>query len=55
MLTMDGLVLLLPASHEGTATAERVTTTSAAAAVGQPGTAVMVVVAWALRGVLVGV
>jgi hypothetical protein len=51
MLTMDGLVLLLPASHEGTATAERVTITSAAAAVGQPGCAVMVVVAVALGGV----
>ena len=51
MLTMEGLVLLLPASHEGTATAERVTITSAAAAVGQPGCAVMVVVAVALGGV----
>ena len=41
---MEGFVALLPASQEGTGALERVTMTSAAGAVGQPGLAVMVVV-----------
>jgi hypothetical protein len=45
MLTMTGLVSLAPAAHEGTAMAERVTITSAGAAVGQPGLMVMTEVA----------
>ena len=48
MLTMDGFVAL-PASHEGTATADRVTITSAGAVEGQPGVTVMVDVGVALE------
>lgn len=41
MLTIIGFVAL-PASHDGTATAERVTMTSAGAAEGQPGVIMIV-------------
>jgi len=41
---MLGLVSLAPAAQDGTATAERVTMTSAGAAEGQPALAVRVVV-----------
>lgn len=44
MVTMEGLVAFLPASHEGTGALERVTMTSGAGPVGQPALAVMVVV-----------
>jgi hypothetical protein len=52
-MMMLGLVSLLPAAQDGTATAERVTITSAGAAEGQPGWTVRVDVTagdW-LRGV----
>ena len=57
MLTIEGLVSF-PAAHDGTATPERVTITSAGAAEGQPGVTVMVEVGvcegdW-LEGWLVG-
>ena len=45
MVTMDGLVALEPASHEGTGALERVTITSGAGPEGHPACAVMVVVA----------
>lgn len=45
MLMMDGLVALFPAAHDGTATGERVTMTSAGMPVGQPGLMVMTDVA----------
>jgi hypothetical protein len=56
MLMMLGLVSLLPAAQDGTATAERVTITSAGMADGQPGLTVRVdVTAGAsLKFVLVG-
>jgi hypothetical protein len=41
-MMMLGLVSLLPAAQDGTATAERVTITSAGAAKGQPGWTVKV-------------
>jgi hypothetical protein len=46
MLMMVGLVALLPASHEGTGTAERVTITSAGMPVGHPGLMVITEVAF---------
>jgi hypothetical protein len=42
IMMMLGLVSLLPAAQDGTATAERVTITSAGAAEGQPGWTVRV-------------
>jgi hypothetical protein len=49
MLTMLGLVALEPAAQDGTATAERVTITSAAGPVGQAGLIVIVEVAGAVE------
>jgi hypothetical protein len=45
MLIMTALVALAPAAHNGTATGDRVTITSAGAAEGQPGLIMMVDVA----------
>lgn len=46
MLTIVGLVALLPAAQDGTATVERVTITSAGGPVGHAGVIVMIDVAF---------